>query len=247
MAKHTLVDVKIFLAGYDVSGISNSLNANVQNDLRETTTFGNDHRQRISGLEDTNFTVSGYWEAEQDTTFFNEVGATEDQILSFTPNGHEPGDVGYLTRIKQANYNPGASIGDVFAFTLEMTGNMPLVKGRLLADGSFDSSGNSPTFELPEIEEGSKVFCSLHVVGTDGSGNQTLDVALVSDDDGDFSSGATQRLVFDQFTTDIGAQLLNIPGPITDTHWRLEWNITDDSSEDTSFTIYAIFGVTNKI
>lgn len=226
MAKFVLKDEKIFFGGYDVSGILNAINVGYSAELQDDTTFGDDTRSRLAGLKDVSVTLNGYWDSSEDSEFFTKIGAASPTPVGVAPNNPSEGDRAFLFQADEASYAPGATIGEMFAFTLEGQGHGPLVRGLLMENNAAaNSSANGTSRVFAAVGAGELMYAGLFVYSASGNSGETLDVTIESDADGVFDSTANTRISFAQITDSVGSEFASVAGAITDTYWRATWTI----------------------
>jgi hypothetical protein len=187
--------------------------------------------------------MNGFFEGSLDGGLFANVGAAS-KPFSFAPTGAVEGGVAFLVAASKAEYSPGANHGELFAFAANIESSGPLVRGLLASYGVKTVSENGPALLLGAVPAGSKLYAALHVTANGGSGDQTLDVDVVSDDDGTFDSNSTTRGSFTQIGAANGYQLLEIGPAITDTYWRVSLTIAGTGSP--SYTVFCVLGISDK-
>jgi len=235
MASFILTNAKVLYNGRDLSGILNQIALSNEVDIQESTTFGATYKTRLAGLFSPSMNLNGYWESASgtdsaDSDLFGTFGQGP-ALISVSPQGASLGDVSYSMQVEQATYNPGASLGEIFAFSLAVQGTGKLLRGTVMEFGTFTASGNGTSRQLGSVSSSQKIYSALHVTAASGT-NPTLGVAVESDDASGFVSPVT-RITHSQFTG-VGAELKSADGPITDTWWRLVLTIGGISP---SFTI----------
>ncbi len=243
MAKFVLDDAVVMLSGRDLSGELNSISLEYAAELPDSTAFGDGARRRLPGILDVNANHAGWWDSVSaedslDADLFAEIGAAED-LMSFSPDGGQIGEIAYSFPSLGASYSPGASHGEVFAFALSINGTGPLVRGTLMENGVFTTTGGGTTRNLGAVAATDTLYSIIHVVAMSGSASPTLDVTIESDSADNFAGAETTRLTHPQFTA-VGANLQSAAGAITDTWWRLLLTITGTSP---SFTVFGQIGI----
>lgn len=235
-----LTDAKVWLDGKDLSGDLNSVSLEAENALQENTVFGNQWRSRKGGLSDVSFNHEGYVDLDEgavDEVLFNKL-ALESAIMSLSPDGGDAGDVAYTFKSIQGAYNPGASIGEMFAFTVSGNGRGPLVRGTVMENGTISADGQSTARNLGSVGSNQKLYATLHVLSVSGT-NPTLDVVVRSDDSSGMGSPTTQ-ITFNQ-ATQAGAQWgTPVAGEITDTWFDIDFTV---GGTNPSFVVVVIIGI----
>jgi len=222
MAAFILTNAKVLYGGRDLSGILNQLALANEVDLQESTTFGDVYKRRLAGLFSPSMNLNGYWESASstdsaDSDLFGTFNSGP-KIISASPAGAAKGDVSYSMQVEQATYNPGASLGEIFAFSLAVQGAGELLRGTVMELGTFASTANGTARQLGTVSSTQKIYSVLHVTAASGT-LPTLNVTVESDNASGFASPVT-RLSHTQFTS-VGAELKSISGAITDDWWRL--------------------------
>lgn len=241
MAAYVVKDAQVLYGGVDVSGLMNQVGLDYGVEVQETTTLADSTRSRLAGLLTAELTHQGFWDATLDSTVFADVGGAS-EVITVLPDAHTVGSRAFFMQTLAASYEQGLDIGEVFAFTLTATGTETLVRGLNLAEGTYTADADSASINLGAVASGSKLFTAMHVLAASGS-TPTLDVDIVSDDDGTFDSASTIRHSFDQVTSSVGAQFASVAGPITDAHYRAEFTITGGSP---SYDVLIVIGISDK-
>lgn len=244
MAAFIIKDAQALYGGRNVSGILNQVGVSYSNDVQEVTTLDLGTRKRIPGLVTAEFNLQGFWEAADDAIFFSDIGSAG-EVMTVMPDTHAEGSRAYFMQGTQESYVQGASIGEVFPFTLNMQSNNPLVRGRNIAEKTQAADGNGTGYQFAALGANDRMFAVLHVLSASGT-SPTLNVTITSDATADFDSSTSTRITFDQVTTTTGAQIKSVAGAITDTFWRAEWLIDDDSAGSPSYQFLIAIGITDK-
>ena len=243
MGKFVLDDAVVMFSGRDISGELNSIGLEYSAELPDSTVFGDTTRTRLPGVLDVVANHSGYWDSVDandslDADLFAQVGAAED-LMSFSPDGGQLGEVGYSFPTLATNYSPGASHGEVFAFSLSVTGTGPLVRGKVMEKTVFTSKGGGTTRNLGAVASTDTLYSIIHVTALSGTDTPTITVTLESDAADNFAGAETTRLSHPAITV-VGANLQSAAGAITDAWWRLLITI---SGTNPSFTLFGIVGI----
>lgn len=241
MATLVLTDCKLYLAGYDLSGAVNQLGLTHEAEIKDQTTFASaGFREKVAGLKTVTMEHNGLWDAGTgtvDDALFTAIGAAE-QPVSVAPLTGADGELAYIFRSLVASYAPGASIGEILAFTVRGEGQGDLVRGTIMATGTKTVTGTGTARNLGQVASGKKLYAALHVLAASGTG-RTLDVTVESDDASGFLTPAT-RITFAQATATGGQWATPVAGPITDTWWRVAWTIGGTTP---SFTFAVVVGI----
>jgi hypothetical protein len=231
-----LLNCKIALGGYNISGVHNSLTVDYGAEMLDDTVFGTSGtRSNKPGLKTVGYTGGGFVDfGVSDEPMFNRIGAIR-EVMSFAYDGETEGDPVYFVRGVNGNYNPlTGEVGALvpFEFTAA-SANTPLVRGKTLGWGEKAAAGNTALgHAFPLVGTGGVAYAALHVfeVGTDVS--VTIESGTSS------GMGApTARFTF-PVVTQPGAYWMEMDGPIaTDTFWRAVWTPSGGAA-----SIWVVFG-----
>lgn len=229
------VDCGLYIGKYDLTGYHNSLDLTMSVEMLENTKFGAEGRGRKAGLIDTEISHSGYWQGNVGKTLYDDMALSG--ILTGCPDGQTEGDRAFFLRQVQSAYSPGASIGELLSFDVSASGSGDLIRGEIMGVGAKTITGNGSSHILGPLASDQTLYTALHVVSVSGT-SPTLDLAITSDDNSGFLSGAT-RATFTQVTAQ-GSEWKTITGPVSDNHWRAEWTI---GGTNPAFTIMLVAGI----
>ncbi|MEW5921566.1 MAG: hypothetical protein AB1796_11605 [Bacillota bacterium] len=205
------------------------------------TTFNDNAKRRIAGLFDVSADLQGYYQAGTNPDLIDKILwdklALQDEIMTVCPTNGAAGEVAYFTKVIEATYTPGGSVGEVFPFTVEVQGTERLIRGIVAETGAKTASGNGTARNLGAVATGKKLYAAMHVLAVSGV-TPTLGVTIESDDADTFLTPIT-RITFSQATA-IGAQWKEVSGPITDTWFRPVFTL---GGTNPSFTIVLLLGI----
>ncbi len=240
MAVSVLKDAKIYIGGYDLSGDHNKLALAYEADAVDVTPFGASTKKRICGLFDSGLELEGFWDADAlnqkpDPVYFSKLALAD--VFSVCPDGASSGALAYSMQSALASYSPQGKIGDVFAFKVKASGSGTLVRETVFENRTTTATGTGTGYNLGAVSSGQALWAAIHVLGVSGT-SPTLDVVIESDDSSGFTTPLT-RLAFTQ-KTGIGAEMISVAGPITDTWFRAKWTIGGTSP---SFTFIVVVGI----
>lgn len=243
MAAFVLINAKIMHDGRDLSGILNQITLNSEAELAESTAFGDTFRKRLAGLFDTSMDMQGWWDSvsatdSADADLFSKLGGVK-RLISLSGEGGTVGDIGYSFEADEVNYNPGAALGEVFAFNLTAQGSSRLLRGQVLENATRTVTANGTAKQIGSVSATQSVYSALHVTAVSGT-LPTLDVTVESDDAEGFATAVT-RITHAQKTA-VGSELLSAAGAITDDWWRLRMVIGGTAP---SFTIFGVVAIAN--
>lgn len=227
MAIAALVDARIWLNAYDLSGDSNKVGVEVtRQDLDVTNYDSAGWQENIGGRKATTFAVEGFanfaagksedalsgaWGAATNIVTVAHAAAAGSTAL-FGQGFHSE-----LTRLGGAPGTDAAKIGG------NLKSNGVTVEGVVMLAKATQSSGStSGVIQIGAVAATERVYCALHVFEVTGGGS--LAVKLSSDDDSGFGS-PTARVSMTAATT-AGAELKSTAGAITDDYWRVGWTLS---------------------
>ena len=223
MSKTILRDQRIFLDGYELTTMSNSISIEATKDTPDATSFGEEWRARLSGLKDFTFGCGGFMEiGDTEEYLFDELESTG-FVLTVTPETQTVGGIAYNMKAIESSLSLFGNIGDAAPFQIGAAGNSIMGKGHLLAipGTALTASGTSTAVTAAEAADGKKLKMSLHVLSASGT-NPTLSVKLQSDTTG-FSSPTD--LITSATYSDIGAEYDEIELSSADTLFRLSYTL----------------------
>ena len=225
MSEAVWKNCKFYAGGYDFSGWLNALGIDYSSDTPDATTMGALAKRRLPGLVDLGFSLNGQVDyINPDKYMYDQIGLSEIPI-TMSQTGAD-GTISYLYKPLVAQYTPGASIGEVMAFSVKGEGTSRLVRGLMLYPKTTKTSSSTGTITLIKaVAAGEKLYAILHVFSA--SAGDTLDVIVQSDELVGFGSPATVIT----FTAD---------GPITDTYYRVSFTI---GGVDPSFSFAVSLGI----
>lgn len=241
MATVVLLDCKILLGGYNLSGYHNSLDIQHSAEMLDDTVFGTSGtRSSKAGLLNFEATGNVFFDTVLDEVLFNRIGASR-EVMSYAMEGNVLGDIGFTIRGINGTYSPmQGEVGSLLQgeFTARSS-NSPLVRGEVLVPmgAALTATGQTTARQLGAVATGKKVYAGIHVVDITGT-TPSITFTLQSDNAVGFPSGTTQA-TSGAFTA-IGAEWLEVAGPITDDWWRIGYTISGGSP---SITAYVTVGI----
>lgn len=223
MSHIPLMDARIYLDGFDLSGDSNSVNLNLGTRAVPDVTFGDTVETSLPGVRHWAFGCAGLLDYTNDAIDevlhgkWNRTGS----ILTLSPDGTD-GNPAYFGQGFQSEFGRPQQVGDAAKWSLGGAATGLLVKGSIIhTKASRAATGNGSAFQLGALSSSQTLYAVLQVFTATGT---TLDVKVQSDDNSGFTS-ATDRITFTQVTTSIGAQISSVAGAITDDYWRIVYTI----------------------
>lgn len=223
MGTFTLKNGLFLFEGFDMSGLTNTATINYESELKDVTTLDQDSRLRAGALLNSGINLSGFWDSAEGKELFDSIGTSPPEVLTYVPEGGTIGNRAFFFQGNSASYTIGDEVGEIFPFSLASSGNGPLVRGTLMENQSAvvaDANGTSRVFAA--LAASDRMYAAIHVTSFSGT---SIQFTIESDDDGIFDSASTTRIT-PALVTGIGAQFVSVSGPITDTNWRVVWDIT---------------------
>ncbi len=239
-----LKNCKLYLAQWDLSGISNQLALTHEYEEVEVPVFGDSARHGIPGLAKTAFEHQGYWAVNSTGTDAPDDAmaakfATASVPMMVCPTTGAAGTIAYFAPKLTTKFNWGGTVGEANAYTITGAGSgYALVRGTVMATGAKTSTANGTAYRLGQVSSGQRLYAQLHVFAASGT-SPTLDVLVTSDSAESFASPAT-RITFAQQTGVGAAWATPVAGAITDDWWRVEYTI---GGTDPSFTFAVAVGI----
>lgn len=246
MAKRVLTDVRLFVGAADLSGQSNMLELTSEMEEKEVTNWrSGGAREVLGGLESVSISSEGQWEAGDPGLIDDQQWATRRVLHAWTMGASDASDTGtgalaWLTKALRTSITLFGSVGDVAPWNASATGSWPLVRGQFAhpSGTARTSDGDGAALELGAVGDRERAHASLHVLSASGT-DPELDVTVESAADQAFSSPTT-RLTFDTATEPDGQILRTNGDAITDTWWRVSWDV---AGTDPSFLFVAALGI----
>ncbi|HET6504616.1 MAG TPA: hypothetical protein VFG87_28035 [Amycolatopsis sp.] len=238
-----LMDCRLYLDGADLTGYSNKAELAAKPAKLTRTTFADGGSNTyVGGVFDGTANLEGFWQAgdlsQPDDSFWTNLG-TSTVPLTGVPTGGAVGDLAYLTRGLETQYQPGAKHGELMAWTASLETNWPIARGKILhpQGTARTATGNGTGVQLGAVDANHALYVNLHVMSyVDGS----LTVNVQDSVDNTFGSPHASG----SFTaaTALGGQTLKIAGGITNTWWRITWTITGGVTHSFLFAVSAGIG-----
>lgn len=220
-----LLDSKLWVDGFDMSGYKNRIAVDSPRALKVHTRFNDKASRRAAGLHAPTLRASGFWDAtgttfEPDKPYFDRLGS--EVPVSCAPKDGLEGSIGYFFRAMEGRYELGAPVGEMLGFTVEADGSdgSGLVRATILGNKDVAAGGptNGTAFNVGAISATQRAYAVLHVLAVTTS----VDVKIQRDTAG-FGS-PVDAITFAQKIA-IGSEYLTLAGPQTDDWWRIVFTI----------------------
>lgn len=223
MASQVLTNASLYVDGVEMSGQMNALGVEYGVEALDETTFGDGTRRNKGGLKTTSMSHQGYWAPGTDAEVFSSIGGST--VVTVSSTAAAAGDQAYIARTLTTTYSPGAAVGELLAFSVDMESAGPLVEGTVLANTTVTGNGSGTAYLLGALSAAQTLHAAVHIVSVTGG---TLTVKIQSDNATGFASPIDQ-ITFSGVTTETG-QYGTKAGAVTDTYWRANWTLTGGSA-----------------
>jgi hypothetical protein len=246
MAVEKFTDARIFFAGHNLTGQSNSVTLNRSAEILDAPVFGNTTRINAPGLFDYSADVAGFWDTSSDAVIeplFDELGQITNSLpLILYPKNTE-NEVAYTFMATQESLELMGTLGDLqpYSGTFRVAREEAAqnyhepVQGYVGATFVLRSSaGNGTGVQAGALTSAQEMVFASMITAADTL--TTMDFILESDDDSGFATATTRAT--HTFTAANSADMTTVAGPITDDWWRVRWTLTG-----TSFSGVAVFGI----
>ncbi|MEU9215391.1 hypothetical protein AB0D47_02480 [Streptomyces sp. NPDC048376] len=244
MGKSVLLNVRAFAVGLDLTSASNKVELTTEVEEKPTTNYGSDgYTEVVGGLASAEIAGEGQWEAGDETLVDDATWAQLGGIGPWTISANNSAAVGalaYFTRAMRADYTLLGEVGEVAPWTSAAKSSWPLVRGQFAhpPGTARTATGTGTALQLGAVPARKRVYASLHVLSVAGT-TPSLTARVESSVDNTFAAPTT-RATFTAATA-VGGQAVRTDGTaITDTWWRLAWNITGTTP---SFLFAAALGI----
>jgi len=249
MGKLVLLDARLFVGAADLSGHSNKIELSSDIEEKEVTNYrSGGAKEVLGGLESVSIAAGGQWEAGDPGKIDDQQWASRRVLDAWTmgatgASDTAAGSLAYLAKALRTSITLLGAVGDVAPWEANAVGTWPLVRGVFAHPSGVAraSTGAGAALNVGEVDDGQRLYASLHVLSVAGTSTPTLTVVVESDTEEDFDDGPTTRLTF-AAVTEPGGQILRTDGSAIAGHdwWRISWTITGD---DPSFLFVAAIGI----
>ncbi len=250
---HLIKNTRIFTGGVDLTGRSNKVGLEPEFEEKDVTTFGSVDangdlwKEVIAGLGSGKVGASGFWEAGDPSKVDDAQWAALGGLDAWTicPVAAAVGDVAYLARALEGNYQLFGALGDVAPWSASMSASGPVARGPVLHPPGLarTATGTGTVVDLSTtgttFPAGKGLYASLHVLSVSGT-TPSLTASVQTAATVGFASPTT-RVTFAAATA-AGAQRLSAVGPITDQYARVSFTISGTSP---SFLFVVAIGTAN--
>jgi hypothetical protein len=141
--------VKVFVDEFDFSSYFNDVSASTTVETAETTSFGSDAKEYITGLIDGTVSLSGMFEGTEDVgtdDYFETVlGGEAKQKVIVATEGHGLGSRAVMLESDATSYEVSGAIADVVQASAEFQSSEGVEHGVILSSGAAVSSTGNGT------------------------------------------------------------------------------------------------------
>jgi hypothetical protein len=141
--------VKVFVDEFDFSSYFNDVSASTTVETAETTSFGSDAKEYITGLIDGTVSLSGMFEGTEDVgtdDYFETVlGGEAKQKVIVATEGHGLGSRAVMLESDATSYEVSGAIADVVQASAEFQSSEGVEHGVILSSGTAVSSTGNGT------------------------------------------------------------------------------------------------------
>jgi hypothetical protein len=246
VAKQVLTNVRLFVGPSDLTGQSNKVEVDSKVEVKETTNFNSGGaKEVIGGLEMTDFSAEGLWEAGNTVTvdIDDEMWGDRRTVQAWTvgPSGAAASSTAYLTQALRSDSKLFAAVGEVAPWTMAASSSWPLVQGMFIVPPTtYATTTSTAGVQLGAVSSTQRLYASMHVLSVSGT-TPSVTAIIESDSANNFPSPITQ-ITF----TATGAQGSQISrtaiGANTDTWYRATFTISGGTP---NFLIAAAVGIGN--
>lgn len=133
-------NVKVFVDEFDFSSYFNDVSASTTVETAETTSFGSDAKEYITGLRDGTVSLSGMFEGTAsvgtDDYFETVLGADVKQKVIVASEGHTLGGRAVMLESDATSYEVSGAIADVVQASAEFQSSEGVEHGVILSSGA---------------------------------------------------------------------------------------------------------------
>ena len=213
----------ILLDEFDFSGVTNSVELAISNNLADVTAFNDTDATFVEGKPSFKCGVNGLWEPSAggyDAEMFTDLTATS-RALGIWPDTFVTGKRGYELSTIVAGYPIAVPVGNFIAANVNWQGDLPAVRAYMLHyAAALGSTATGTAYNVGAPTATQTIYGVLRVMSVGGAGSNTLDVVIQSDTAEAFAS-PTARLTFTQVTTSVTFSIQSAAGALAgETWWR---------------------------
>lgn len=250
MARITAKACDAFLNELDISGVSNSVDIEIDVPQSEITSFADLAAVWLSGKPMTTVAYQAMWSTSSpnlDAAIFTGLTSVSMRAGIYPDEAIAVGDTGFEIVTMPTSEPINTSVNAPVTVTINLKGVSELFKAVVLGrNSSYSSTTTESSDQHGAVSATQKVVGILRLLSNPGgSGSNDCVVTIESDDNGGFSS-ATTRLTFTTLDqTDVAQiEVKEANGAITDEYWRAKVTITGAGSR--TFDLLLTVGIASQ-
>lgn len=246
MARLHAKSATIYVDEFDFSGVSNSVELEVQGKLDPVTAFADTDATYLEGKPGCTVTVNGFYSTaspDYDGEMFTDLTAA-DRRIGVYPGGRTAGNFGYEAVVNIAREPITQAPGTAVLLNVSWQGDTPLFRAQILhTNTAFGGSADGTAYQFGAASASQTVVGVLRLLAApSGAGNNTMAVKIQSDNAANMAS-PTDQLTFAQLNQASVAlhEVVTAAGAITDDWWRVV--LTYAGAGTRTFNILVTFGI----
>jgi hypothetical protein len=214
-------NTEIYCNGYNLTSYLNSIDTTKIVDITETSTFGNNSKNYIAGLQDGTVSVEGYYDGSSnaiDEVLNAALGASESEWCYY-PAGDTFDNLGYALQTVNNSISLTSDIGDATTISGEAqskVGTEKIISLHALSQVTSSGEGSGHDGEASSSDGGSAYIQVTDVTGT-------VEVIIQHDSNSDFST-ATTLASFTAIDTDHTSERITFSGTVN-RYVRAKWTL----------------------
>lgn len=237
----------ILVDEFDFSGISNSVDIDLDNAIADVTAFADAADTFVEGVKaNSQITVGGFisftspaYEGEM----FTDLTA-ESRRVGIYPPGVADGNFGFEATTIVGGQERTSNLNQAAALNVTWRSTAPLIRTTVLdKDVAVAASGNGTAYQVGAVGATETLVGVLRVLATPlGAGNNTLDI-IVQRDNAEGMGTPETALTFTQLTQDSVAlfEVQTQAGAITDDWYRVSYTYAGVGSR--TFDVIVVLGI----
>jgi hypothetical protein len=245
-ARLMATSVAHYVDEWDFSGLSNSCDIAITNNLGEVTAYADTDATFVEGKPGFTINFGGLLDpvaGGYDAEMFIDL-TSEGRRVGVFPGGATAGNYGYEADSNVSEQPRTAEIAGAIALNVNWQGDTPLVRAVLLDRQTAKNNSTAGTkFQRGAAAATDTIVGVLRLFAAPGgAGSNTLDVTIESDANSG-AGGETTRLTFAQLdqTSVALSEVVTAAGAVTDTWWRVAYTYAGAGTR--TFNLAISFGI----
>lgn len=236
MARISSKDADVIVDELDFSAVLSSVVATVDVPMADGTAFLDADKVWIPGAPGFTIDWQGFSSTASpnfDGDMFSNLTTLARQVGVYHEGFKTVGNLGFEGKTNAARQGRTSGITESVGLNVGWTGDSTLVRAQVnhyvaaLTSTANSTGQNSGT--VGALSAAQKMVVVLRVLASSGTGNQTLNVVIQSDDGSGFGSPTT-RGTFAEKTTSAAEEKIEVSGAVTDTYWRVTMTVAGSGS-----------------